>query len=170
MIDFKKIFLDISRIFYPTGRAFRVFTSSVTEQLHKGLALGEERLYKDALSPLDSILPDNDSFDEDDATSWERRLAILSSPGTSFADRKAAILRKIQHPGVTPSRQHFLYLEGELQKAGFDVFVFENRFPLGGGIYETKTADEVAGGAAAGQAGYSSDVQHGQIQHGGDFS
>jgi hypothetical protein len=32
----------------------------------------------------------------------------------------------MNHPGTIKARQHYLYIEGQLQQAGFDVYVYEN--------------------------------------------
>jgi len=161
MLTLKDQILKLTKNLYPTGRAFKMSINSVFEKFHVGLSLSEERAYSDAISILDSIIPDNSNFTTDDAAQWERRLAITTSIGTTLDDRKSAIIRKMNHPGITPSRQHFLYLEGELQKAGFDLFVHENRFEtfVGSGIYETREPN-AAFGLNHGE------FQHGQQQHG----
>ena len=137
----------------------------ISRKLHEGLILSEERLYNDAISILDSILPDNNNFTEDDATAWERRLGLIISLDVPLSDRKRAIARKMQHPGTQKPRQHFLYVQEELRKAGFDVYVYENRFPDGSGGYETKTPQEVAISPIGFEAQHGQ-FQHGQLQHG----
>lgn len=154
----------LSRQLYPTGRAFKMPVGSFFEKLNTGLAQGEKRFYDDALSTLDSAIPDNSDFTADDATDWERRLGLITNDAVSLENRKLAIIRKMNHPGAIPARQHYLYLQGQLQAAGFDVYVFENRFPSYGGTYDTQTPQEVTGSSAVGiQHG---DAQHGDFQHG----
>ena len=85
-----------------------------------------------------------------------------------FGGPKTRFVRKINHPGTIVARQHFLYLQGQLQSAGFNVFVHENRFPDGFGGFETKTPNELIG--ISGDAVHSPLIQHGQIQHGSGFS
>lgn len=166
-MEFKDTLLKISRSLYPKGRAFKFPFGGVLESLHKGLALSEERLFSDSINILDTILPDNVAFAEVDAVKWERRLGLITEPLTSLADRKLALLRKINHPGTIVARQHFLYLQGQLQGAGFNVFVHENRFPFGGGFI-TKTPAQILG--TIGAAVHSPIVQHGQINQGEIFS
>lgn len=156
--------LKLTDQLYPSGRVFKLFKGSEFKLLHQGLALSEERAYNDALAILDAILPDNDNFTTDDASDWERRLGLITSEGVSLADRKTAILRKMNHPGTIPARQHFLYLEGQLQAAGFNVFVFENKFPDGGGGIETRTPGVVSG--TSGTLIQHGPVNHGSVQHG----
>lgn len=167
-MDFKQIILNLSAKLYPRGRAFRMGFGGVLEKLHDALGVSEDKAYNFGLSTFDSILPDNDNFTEDDAIKWERRLGLITNSLTSLADRKLALLRKINHPGTVIARQHFLYLEGQLRNAGFDVFVHENRFPDGGGGFVTKTPNELIG--ISGESVHSPNIQHGQIQHGASFA
>lgn len=151
--------LELTRSFYPTGRAFKMPKGGVLEKLHDGLAISEERAYLDAMSILNSILPDNAGFTAADATAWEVRLGMITNNAVPLADRKAAIIRKMNHPGTIKARQYYLYVEAQLRAAGFDVYVYENRFALYPDGYETKTPEEVSG--TTGQ-----DVQYGDVQYG----
>ncbi len=145
MTDVDEI-LKLTRQLYPKGRAFAIPVDSDIEKLHEGLAISEAQAYNDALAIFDSMLPDNENFTAQDATDWERRLGMVQNPSVSLDDRKLAITRKMQHPGTVKARQHFLYVEGQLQAAGFNVFVFENRFDDGGGGIETRDPLVVNGG------------------------
>ena len=128
MADLSTILLRLTKRLYPTGRAWKLNRDSIFERVEKALIVSQQEAYEAATSGiLDTILPDNDNFTEDDAADWERRLAIRSSPGTTLEDRKLAIARKYASPGNIPARQHFLYLQGQLQNAGFNVFVHENK-------------------------------------------
>lgn len=98
------------------------------QKMMDGLAESESRFLDDSFSLLDSLLPDNDNFLTDDADQWEIRLGMITSIGATLEDRKAAITRKLAHPSTIKARQHFVYLEGQLRDAGFDVYVHENRF------------------------------------------
>ena len=155
--------LKLTDQLYPSGRAFKLFKNSDLKKLHQALGLSEERAYNDALSVLDSILPDNDNFSSDDASDWERRLGMITNESVSLDSRKSAILRKMNHPGTIPARQHYLYLQGQLRSAGFDVYVHENRF-FEGGIWVTKTPEELTIVDLATQMG---DAQMGDFQMGG---
>lgn len=151
--------IRLTKQLYPTGRAFKIAEESFFKKLHNGLAESEKRAWDDGVSTLNSTLPDNNSFTADDATAWERRLGLITNDAVSLADRKAAIIRKINHPGTIPARENYRFLERQLQAAGFDVYVHENRFPNGMGGYITKTPEEIVGGA-------SSSVQLGDSQLG----
>jgi len=118
--------LRLSKILFPTGRAFKMFDGSEFEKLTKALSKSEERFYNDSKFLLWAILPDNSNFTADDCTDWERRLGLVYSPLSSVTDRKAAILRKLNAPGINPAKGHYLNLERELNLAGFNVKVYEN--------------------------------------------
>jgi len=122
--------MKLTRQLYPTGRAWKLPFQGFFEQLHAGLAVSEADAHDDAVSTLDSILPDNPRFTEQDATDWERRLGMITNEATPLEDRKLAIQRKMAAPGTNPAKAHYLYIEQQLQAAGFTVYVHENLIPL----------------------------------------
>lgn len=126
---FKQVIISLTDKLLPLGRAFRHPKKSVAEKMTTAIAEVENEAYSDAIGVLDSILPDNNNFTTDDATTWERRLGLITNINISLADRKLAIKRKYNHPGTIKARQHYLYLERELRAAGFNVRVTENRYP-----------------------------------------
>lgn len=156
-----------TKVLYPTGRAFRMPKDGFFDKLHAALGLSLTRAWNDASSILSSALPDNDDFTTDDATDWERRLGLIYSPLVPLSDRKLAIQRKMAHPGNIEARQNWRYLEGQLQAAGFDVYVYENRFPDGFGGYTTKTPEDFSIPPYPTDAVQHGDIQHGDAQHGG---
>lgn len=173
MADFNDILLRLSKRLYPKSRAWKVPSASddsppsggFLERLHKALAKSENRAIQAALSVLDSTLPDNSNFDEEDAANWERCLGIYSAVGTTLADRKLAIKTKLNYPGTTAARQYYLYIQQVLRDAGFDVYVYENRFLEGSPPeYVTHTPGEVLGTTSP-QAVYGY-PQYGQVQYG----
>lgn len=158
----------LTQMLYPTGRAFRVTEDGDLYLLHQGLNQSEHEALTDAMSILDSILPDNDNFTEEDASAWEVRLGLITNDATPLADRKLAIIRKMNHPGTIKARQHYLYMQGQLQAAGFNVYVYENRFPTYPTGYTTKTPEQFAltpYPMVEIQHDYIF-VQHGDVQHG----
>lgn len=118
--------LNLTKQLYPTGRAFRLPIDGIMESFHKALIVSETKAYNDALSILYDILPDNVNFSLDDAADWEYRLGLITNLSVSLDDRMAAIKRKMNHPGNIKARQHALYIQGQLQLAGFNVYVYEN--------------------------------------------
>lgn len=121
------IFTKLSRQLYPTGRAWRLKIDTLFFKLHDALAKSEKECYDASDILYTSILPDNNNFSNIDATNWERALGLLNQPYLTLSERKQIILRKMQHPGNISARQHYLYLQSQLQNAGFDVYVHENR-------------------------------------------
>lgn len=154
----------------PTGRAFWVPVGGVFEKLLNGLHASEARAYDDAVSILNSALPDNDSFTAADATAWEKRLGLITNTSVQLSDRKLAIQRKMAHPGLIPARQNYLYLQGQLQAAGFDVWVYENRFVDYFAGYVTKTPAEFSVLPYPVNYSQHGQFQHGQRRHGGNYA
>lgn len=134
--------LKLTRQLYPTGRAWKLPDGATITKLHEAINRVQLEAVEGMLDQLNKILADNDQFTDQDATDWERRLQIFSNELTSLEDRKLAILRKYSHPGNIQARGHYLVFEGQLQAAGFDVFVHENNpandqpsdFPFYGGL------------------------------------
>lgn len=166
----KEKIVKLTGLLYPRARAFRMPFGSVFYRLHEALAVSESKLFHDSLLILDSAIADNPNFSEEDATQWERRLAIISAGSlVPLADRIAAINRKLSHPGTNRPRQSNVYIEKQLRAAGFDVHVYENRFPNGFGGYETRTPEEVLG-SIPGSAFHRSSAHHGALYHGAGFN
>lgn len=129
--------LKLSKQLFPTGRAWRIPQNSLFRDFIYALGISEAQAFDDALSILNQILPDNVDFDEDDATLWEKRLNLkVDPPLLTFEERKTLIERKYAFPGQFIYRQNWRFIEYQLQLAGFDVYVHENRFPDGGGGWE----------------------------------
>jgi hypothetical protein len=116
----------LTRQLLPTGRAFNFPVGGMSDKYFTALATVEAEMLGRCVGVLDSILPDNPNFTEDDANDWAIRLGIYFTPGTTFADKKKAILRKYAHPGTIKARQNWRYLQAQLRAAGFDVYVHEN--------------------------------------------
>lgn len=158
--------VKLTKQLYPTGRAFRIFNGSWWERLHKGLAVSEAAAYNAALGVLDSILPDNPNFTAENASEWERRLGMINGTGVDLEDRKLAIKRKMNHPGTMKPRENWMNLEHQLQAAGFNVWVHENRFWNGVAWVTIEPADALVN-VDYGEHG---EYEHGEIQHGYDLS
>lgn len=166
MTILEKIYALI-RMFYPSGRAFRVPEGGPLDLLHQGLAISENQAVLDAITILDSALPDNSNFTTDDATAWEVRLGMVTNILTPLADRKLAIIRKMNHPGTIKARQHYLYMQGQLQAAGFNVYVYENRFPTYPSGFITKSPSTFSLTTyPMVNIQHSDEIEHGDVQHG----
>ena len=146
------IFSTLFKQLYPTGRAFKMPFASDFEKLNEAFSLSSQRLYDDANSIYDSIFPDNNNFTATDATDWERRLGMIDGSANTLTDRKAAIIRKLNAPGINPAKGHYLYIQTQLQLANFDVYIYENTAGV--------SPDVFFGGT------FTIPVQHGGVQHG----
>jgi uncharacterized protein YmfQ (DUF2313 family) len=120
-------FLKLTKQLYPSGRAWWMRKSGILEKIHQGLIDSEVLAYENLKSLYNSILPDNANFSLEDAANWEKALGLLTNLENDLETRKSAIIRKINHPGNVKARQSYLFLQGQLQLAGFDVYVHENR-------------------------------------------
>lgn len=156
--------INLAKNLLPTGRAFRLISGSNIYKLISGLSQSESRAYSDAISILDSALPDNPNFTTDDATAWEQRLGLITNTSVSLPNRILLILAKMNFPGVIPARAHYLYIQGQLQAQGFPVYVYENIFSPGN---TTKSPNQVSG-ISTSQFQYG-DRQYGQFQFGGGY-
>lgn len=117
---------SVKQMLQPTGRAFRIVRDGSKDTLNTSLAEVEAMYYDDIASLMDSVFPDNATFSADDATAWERVFGLTTNTATPLATRKTAIQRKRSFPGKNPARAHYLYIQKQLQDAGFAVYVHEN--------------------------------------------
>lgn len=159
MAVFDKITTLANQLF-PKGRAFKNVFGGFREKLIFGISSEWERLWNAMLSLMNSAIPDVNGFDESDASSWERFYGMNDGglAGLTLEDRRLAILQKMNYPNGQTARQHFEFIQEQLQKAGFDVYVHENRFPTYPSGYITMTPEEL---------GLSSDsVQYGDNEYG----
>jgi hypothetical protein len=158
---------NLGKQLYPTGRAFKMPFGGELEKINAGLAKSEQRVYLDSVAIMNGLLPDNDNFTEADATAWERRLRMIDGSNTSLENRKLAIKRKMNHPGTKKPRQDRLYIQAQLQAAGFDVYVYENIFDDGMGGFTYKTPAEFSLTTYPTiDIQHTSRIQHGQVRHG----
>lgn len=120
---------DLSVQLYPTGRAWNMPEGGVFECIHDALNQSFARLVSEGRLLLDGIFTDNDNFSENDASLWEHHLGLITNPLLDLEVRKESIRRKQGYPNNIKPRQHRLFIEHQLQLAGFDVFVHENTVP-----------------------------------------
>lgn len=158
---------NLFRQLMPTGRAFKGPVNGYLDNLNTALSISESVAWMDAISTFNSMLADNDSFTEDDATDWERRLGLINGAGLTLEQRKLLILQQYNFPGTILARGFWLYVQQQLRSAGFDVYVYENRF-YDGVNWTTKTPVEILGsGIAENQL---ADNQLGDAQLGGSYN
>jgi hypothetical protein len=130
----------LTRQLQPDSRAFKMPSGGISDRLDTALNVSMGRAYDDCNSILNAILPDNSNFTEDDATQWERRLAIINNPANTLADRKKSISQKMAYPGTVAPRSNYMNVRDQLIAAGFGITLVENNF---GGV--TRTPSEVIG-------------------------
>jgi hypothetical protein len=128
----------------PSGRAFKGPVGGWLDGLNNALSISESVAVTDSLSTFDSMLADNANFTADDATDWERRLGLINGTGLPLSARMQLILQQYNFPGTTLPRGWYLYIQSQLQAAGFNVYVYENRFFIGG-QWVTQTPQAIAG-------------------------
>lgn len=155
----------LSMQLYPTGRAWYRTENGTWEKFHEAINRAFSRLISEAKGLINSTFPDNEDFSSLDATLWEFRLGLITNEETPLETRKQAIKRKLGHPNNIKARQHPLFIQNQLQLAGFNVWVHENIFP-----YQTpnditnQQLTEVQHGGLNGE-----ETQHGNsTQHGGN--
>ncbi len=141
-ISLTDLFADLAIQLYPTGRAFNMFKYSIMDKFHSAMNMSFVRLLNDAQSTIDSCFPDNDNFDANDCALWEYRFGIITNELLDLPTRRLAIYRRMSRGRNVPSRQHILYIENQLQLAGFNVYLYENGF-IEGGILVHKRPEEI---------------------------
>jgi len=154
------ILQELHKQMLPEGEAFNVPAGGIYDKYIHAKSLIKTKAFNDALSIQYSMIPDNPFFTEDDATNWERRLGIIGNGDMSLGDRKAQILQKMAYPGTNLYRSSAEYLQAQLQLAGYNVYVYENRFFPGP---VTKTPGEVLG-LPVGDAAYN-DFDYGEVEY-----
>lgn len=151
--------LVLSRQLYPTGRAYKMPVGGNFEKLHKIMAVEQSKAFNDAISVLNSILPDNAEFNEVDADKLEFTLGIITNSSVPLETRKQAILRKLTQLVRKRAKGHYLHIQQQLQLAGFDVYVHEN-IPY----QDPNFILHIEG------LGTHGEVEHGEVEHGDPFS
>jgi hypothetical protein len=143
----------LSTQLYPTGRAWYGPNGGVFDLFHDAINVSLTRLLLNEKKFLDGLFPDNENFTIEDVRLWEYRLGLISNNSVNIDLRKQAIKRKLGFPNNIKARQHNLFIESQLQLAGFNVWVHENTIPY-------KTPDEILSVSLL-------EIQHGGItQHG----
>lgn len=153
------IFGDLSRQLYPTGRAWYMPKNGVFNNLHLAINRSFARFVESCKSTIDSNFPNSENFTLQDALLWEYRLGLPTNVLIDLEQRKQAILRKLAFPNNIKARQSRVFIESQLQLAGFNVYVHENLPPY-------QTPNEIIS-VALSEVQHSNSLQHGSgVQHG----
>lgn len=163
------IMADLALQLYPTGRAFNMIKDSVLDKLHQAINRSLIRVLDDSQATLNSCFPDNIGFDENDCELWEYRLGITTNISLDIELRKKAILRKMSFGRNIKARQHLDYIETQLQLAGFDVYLHENKF-FEDGEWVYKTPGDITGSLTnnvqyGGSSQYGIGMQYGSSEY-----
>ncbi len=169
----------------PTGRAFKGPVGGYLDKLNNALSISENKAYIDALSTFNSMLLDSAAnitanfivdygYGGTDASDWERRLGLidgtplLTTMGVpvGMEARVSLILQQYNYPGTILPRGFYLYVQSQLQLAGFDVYVYENRFFIGGQWVTQAPATIIGGGLTSNEL---ADHELGDAQLGGGY-
>ena len=180
---------DLFRQLLPTGRAFKGPVGGYLDKLNNALSISENKAWADALSTFDSAIPDNinGNFTHADATDWERRLGLIQYSPFAYtyipqhyphpplavptqpplAQRLAAIQQQYNYPDDVLPRGYWLYIQQQLQAAGFNVYIYENRFFVGGNWITKDPVSIIGGGITANEL---ADHELGDAQLGGGYN
>jgi hypothetical protein len=137
--------------------------ASPSKRLVNAFLKSYERCYADVFSILNQTVADNEGFDQIDAGNWERVYGLQNN-NLNLEDRKSNILRRQSHPNGVAERGTAELIQSELQAAGFDVYVTENRFPDGAGGWEVVDPDALS--ATPYQYGI---AEYGVAEYGGEL-
>jgi uncharacterized protein YmfQ (DUF2313 family) len=163
-VNFREI-MGLTDDLYPTGRAWTMNENSIFRKFHEAINRSFFGLSQDAYSLIDSSIPDNIRFTEEDCSFWEHYLGIYYIDGLTVNERRNNIKLKMSYPAGIVPRQSRIFIEDQLRKHGFDVRVYENIFYEGGEVVY-KRPDEI-GSVFADPTQHSDNIQHGgSIQHG----
>lgn len=155
--------------YVPEGVISTQITGGISHRVHEAMAIVQTRAWQDALSILDSMVADNPNFTIDDCHVWYERLGIYDSGTVARLDMMAGINQKFNYPGgKIYGRSYFGFIQDCLQLAGFNVFVYENRFDDGMGGFITKTPEEILGTIPGGFE--YDDEEYGDLIYGSTFS
>ena len=80
--------VSLTKSLYPNGRAFGLFDGSVLSDFNYALSVKEAQVYADALSILDSTIPDNDNFNEDDASEIANELIAAATVFSEWVEQQ----------------------------------------------------------------------------------
>jgi hypothetical protein len=140
------------------------YIGGIFYRLHGVLSISFAQAYKDARGVQDAQLPDNAGFTIDDANLWYAWLGIYNSGLVPLDEMKDAIRQRMSFPKVPLDKQSPAYIQAQLRAAGFDVYVYKNKFDDGMGGFTTLTPAEILG-IPVGSAIYGS-VDYGEADYG----
>lgn len=145
--DIKNLYLQSM----PKGRAFDWSNSVYGKALFQSFANVDSDYLQTTQDILDGMFPSNSNFDVEDARKLEKRYGILINEELTLSERKQSIEDRLSYPNGIYARQSASYMQYRLRRAGFDVYVHENRF-------ESPTTNRARSGIARSGDARSGDV------------
>lgn len=145
----------------PTGRAWRLYRTGNNKnnmyKLFESIGVVKSTFYESCIGILNMLIPDNNNFTNEDATKWES-IMLLETNISDLDTRRAIIHQRMSLKGNSRYKLSAKYIEKQLQNAGFDVYIHENR------ILNTTTGRY----ERSDWSGYITSVlyEHGMVQHG----
>ena len=160
--------LKLYKDLLPEGSAFNVPENGTYEKLVKGISEGLVNALLAGFNILDVIYADNDNFTIEDARDWYSRLGLVDSGSVSLSDMSSAINASYSRLGSSYYRQDRAFIQSQLRAAGFDVYVYENRFDNGAGGLETRTPATILGYYVG--SSVMGSINYGQANYGGSYA
>ena len=118
------------------------FTAATGKRLADAKLKIFDEAYSEIMGILNTILPDNAEFNEQDILNWERVLQIPQNI-SDLNDRKLRIYRQLTFPNGIVERSYYEFMQDQIRSAGFDIYIIENRF-WNGSEFEVVDPDTIA--------------------------
>jgi hypothetical protein len=109
------------------SRALSVISGGIMYRLYRAIGQVYQDMYNTANDIKYVQLPDNDYFTIDDANEWYVRLGLYNSGLLTLPQMKSAILQKLSFSNELLRNQNYLFIQEQLNLAGFTVYINENR-------------------------------------------
>ena len=162
-----KSFSDLADQLYPTGRAWRIYSENNIGKIHEAINETFLDLREEGFALINSVIPDNPYFTNEDCLFWEGKLGIISNSNLTIEQRRNIILNKLSFPRNIKARQSMKYIEKQLHLNGFtEVRVYANIFYNPNGTHYYMSPQQLSQQAAmvvqhGGNTQHSNSTQHG---------
>lgn len=140
-VDYTSLFDKLNNQLFPTGRAWWKLKGSVFSNLMEGLALSESRVQNDIIKLQNDFFADSTLMSFESVDRWNYVLG-LKGVGTQN-EQLSAIYQRQAFPNNTLARQSNVYIQQQLQLAGFDVYVYSQYYNPQASLYDNCTYDSV---------------------------
>lgn len=131
------VFFDLYKQLLPTGRAWNLYKGSNLDYLFSCLSENDLKKY-DLVEKIKKVSLPYTITTIEEVKIWEQRFGIISNSSLSVEERKLEIIRKYDYPSNFLERQGLYFMETEIRKAGYNVYLKDNIFYDNGGNLYTK--------------------------------